>query len=240
MKPKVLFIGSIGAVAETSEIQRQSYNQALKENGVDWEWDIDVYKQLLQSNGGQDRLSTLTAATNQNLSEETIEKIHARKTELAGEKIIADKIKPRAGLVDLITAAKKEDVKIAWVTTTGHENTDAILEAFDGAITADHFDHIFHREDAVNGKPASDIYHAALKKFDMEPVDCIAVEDSLNSLLAAKAAGIFTVVAQGAYHDEPVNNIADVVVDSLEQTSWLKIRKAFEKVHSNARKPSES
>ncbi len=229
MKPKALFIGSIGAVAETSEIQRQSYNQAMKENGVNWDWDIAIYKKLLQTSGGQDRLETLALATGQNLPRETIEKIHARKTELAGQKIVADKIAPRPGLVDLIKNAIKDGVQVAWVTTTGHENTDAILTAFDGKLDKPHFNHIFHREDAANGKPSPDIYHAALKKFNLEARDCIAIEDSLDSVLSAKGAGIFTIVAQGAYHDEPVVNIANVVVDSLDQIKWMELRQAYEK-----------
>ncbi|WP_194852403.1 HAD family hydrolase [Nonlabens antarcticus] len=228
MTPKIVFIGSIGTVAETSEIQRQAYNKALKENGVDWEWNVEVYKKLLKSSGGQDRLAMLSEATGKNLTADHITKIHERKTDIAGKKIIEKKIQPRPGVVELITAARKEDVKVVWVTTTGHGNTDAILKAFDGTITADHFDYIFHRQDAENGKPSPDIYQVALKHFNLKPSECIAIEDSLNSALASKGAGIFTVVTPGDYHDEYLKNIADVVVDSLDQTDWETLKTSFD------------
>ena len=224
MKTKVLFIGSIGVVAETSELQRQAYNQALEENGVDWNWNKEVYKRLLQRSGGQDRLDMLAVATGQSLSQSTIEKIHARKTELACELVKEQVSGPRAGVAEMIQEAKADGVKVAWVTTTGQENTDAILHACGDNIKAEDFDHIFHRLDAVKGKPHPDIYFEALKHFDVRSEECIAIEDSLNSILAAKGAEIFTVATLGDYHDEHVDNIADVVLDSLSDTDWAKLK----------------
>jgi len=234
MKPKILFIGSIGAVAETSELQRRAYNQALKENNVNWEWSQDIYKKLLKSNGGIDRLETLSAATNQHLSEETIKNIHSRKTELAARHIISEKISPRAGLVNLIKAAKDDGCKVAWVTTTGTENTDAILQASQGTLTNAHFDHIFHRDEAENGKPSADIYHKALNHFNAEASECIAIEDSKNSMLSAKSAGIFTVVTPGAYHGNESLEIADVTLESLSETDWESLKSDFENVSSDS------
>ena len=36
---KALLFGSIGTLIETSNIQRESFNQAFKEIGLDWHWD---------------------------------------------------------------------------------------------------------------------------------------------------------------------------------------------------------
>ena len=228
MKPKVLFIGSIGTIAETSELQRQAYNEAFQENGVSWNWNPEVYKQLLKSNGGQDRLDTLATATGQQLSDEKIKQIHSRKTEIAGEKIVNQNITPRAGIKELITEAKKDGTKIAWVTTTSKENTDAILKAFNGTVSESDLDYIFHREDAKNGKPSSDIYNIAMSHFKAQPSECIAVEDSLNSVLAAKNTGIFSVVTPGENHKGNVGNVADLKYDSLAETNWDSLKKAFE------------
>jgi len=243
MNPKALFIGSIGVVAETSELQRKAYNQAMSEFGISWEWDIDIYKELLKSSGGQNRLRTLSQATNHVLSDQLIEKIHARKIQLACEMIIRDKVPPRSGLVALIRKAQQEGLKVAWVTSTGNENTDAILQASNGQLEDADFDYIFHREDAKQGKPAPYIYYAALQHFRMEPSACIAVEDSLNSVLAAKGAGIFTIATLGAYHDEQVENIADIVATSLDQLKWSDIIEAYQQslAHSsvdNSLKPA--
>jgi beta-phosphoglucomutase-like phosphatase (HAD superfamily) len=43
-------------------------------------------------------------------------------------------------------------------------------------------------------KPAPDIYRLALSTLGLPSEECVAVEDSVNGLRAAKAAGLFTVV----------------------------------------------
>ena len=44
--------------------------------------------------------------------------------------------------------------------------------------------------DEANGKPAPDVYLAAAHKLGDSPATCLAVEDSPNGVLAAKAAGL--------------------------------------------------
>ena len=46
-----LLFGSIGVLAETSEIQRQAYNQSFEEHGLDWYWNIANYCALLKTPG---------------------------------------------------------------------------------------------------------------------------------------------------------------------------------------------
>ena len=46
---KAIIFGSIGTLVETSDIQRQSFNQAFKEIGLDWYWDKNNYKNLLKN-----------------------------------------------------------------------------------------------------------------------------------------------------------------------------------------------
>ncbi|MEM8528047.1 MAG: HAD-IA family hydrolase [Bacteroidota bacterium] len=232
MSAKALFIGSIGVVTETSEYQRKAYNQAMSENGLDWQWTPAIYKDLLKSNGGKNRLHLLSQATQQPLQEEIIDKIHARKTALATQMVVADQLSPRAGLVKLVKEAKQAGAIVAWVTSTYEENTNALLEASQDQLSESDFDYIFHRTDATAGKPSPSIYQAALKHFDLHASNCIAIEDSLISLLAAKAAGIFTVASLGAYHDESVENIADLVVSGLDETNWSKLVEQFEKVQA--------
>ena len=40
---KALLLGSIGVLAETSELQRRAYNTAFVAHGVDWHWNIATY-----------------------------------------------------------------------------------------------------------------------------------------------------------------------------------------------------
>ena len=51
-----LLLGSIGVLAETSELQRRAYNTAFVAHGVDWHWNIATYCRHLATPGGQNRL----------------------------------------------------------------------------------------------------------------------------------------------------------------------------------------
>ena len=50
---KALLFGSIGTIVETSEIQRQSFNKAFKDAGLNWYWNIATYCDLLKDPGGK-------------------------------------------------------------------------------------------------------------------------------------------------------------------------------------------
>lgn len=48
-------------------------------------------------------------------------------------------------------------------------------------------------EEVERGKPAPDVYLAAARALDVDPNDCVAVEDSSNGIKSAIAAGMRTV-----------------------------------------------
>lgn len=216
MKPAALFIGSIGVLAETSDIQRRSYNQALKEAGLDWEWDKDTYRDLLTDSGGVKRLSRLNKEKEANLSDDDIKRIHARKTELACQEIVNGDTTLRPGVAELIAKALDQGIKVALVTSTYQENIDAIAKAAGDDLPLDKLDAVLTREDADNNKPAPDVYLAALKRLSLDSSEVIAIEDSSPSLQAAKQAGIYTVVTPGKFTDQQDFSAADQQLTSLD------------------------
>ncbi len=213
-KSAVLF-GSIGSVAETSDIQRRAYNQALKEAGLDWEWDPDVYSDLLHQAGGKDRLTQLAAATNTRLSSSQIDAIHARKTEIACAEIVGFGVALRPGVAELIRLAKDKGLKTAFVTTTYQPNIDAIFAGSNNILSPDDFDHIVSRDHVAAGKPSPDAYHAALKALGLAPADALAIEDTANSVMSAKRAGLDVIATPGALTSDQDFWQADLVVENL-------------------------
>lgn len=216
MTPTALFIGSIGVMAETSDIQRRAYNQALKEAGLDWEWDKETYRELLTDSGGVKRLSRLNQEKEANLSDEEIKKIHARKTELACQEIVNNKTSLRPGVAETIAKALEQGIKVALVTSTYQENIDAIAKAAGDDLPLDKFAAVMTRDDAENNKPAPDVYLAALKRLSVDSSEVIAIEDSQPSLHAAKQAGIYTVVTPGKFTNQQDFSEADEQLESLE------------------------
>ncbi len=73
---KAFLFGSIGVLAETSELQRRAYNAAFELNNLEWRWNIGTYCRLLADPGGKKRLSR---AGGGNLTVAKIAKIHSDK-----------------------------------------------------------------------------------------------------------------------------------------------------------------
>ena len=221
MPKTALLFGSIGSVVETSDIQRRAYNEALHEAGLDWVWDRDTYAELLAQAGGKERLAMLAAATGAHLSAEQIEKIHARKTEIACEELVRTHVSLRPGVADLIKLGKERGMKLAFVTTTYQPNVDAIFEAAGDTLAREDFDYIVARTDVEHGKPAPDAYLLALKQLHIAPSDALAIEDTANSVMAAKRAGITVVATPGELSVGQDFWQADVVVDALSTSGAI-------------------
>ena len=105
MKYKALLFGSIGTLIESSNIQRQSFNEAFKEAGLEWYWDEQDYKILLKKSGGTKRVEDFAEKNNVNVN---ATKIRNRKTEIFSSFIIQNKQKLRPSVYEIIQFAKKK------------------------------------------------------------------------------------------------------------------------------------
>ena len=105
---------------------------------------------------------------------------------------ITDQQPVLAGVVELIAAARARGVPLAIGSSSEHEWVDRHLDRVD---LSRHFDHVVCRDD-VGGraKPAPDVYHRAVELLGVSAADVVVVEDSLNGLRAAVAAGLRCVV----------------------------------------------
>ena len=91
---------------------------------------------------------------------------------------------------------------------------DATLEA---TALDEVFNVVVSSDDVPHGKPAPDVYLVAASRLGADPVSCLVVEDSLNGVKAAKAAGMTVVLVPN--HSVPpaegARELADVVLDRL-------------------------
>lgn len=210
-----ILIGSIGVLAETSDIQRRAYNQAFDEAGLDWHWDKQAYKSLLLSSGGIKRLRRLSSGEKKPLTAEMIESLHARKTVIACTEIAEHGVDLRPGVVELIRFARDAGIKLALVTTTYRQNIEAIEIGARQEFRLDDFSQILTVEDVRQSKPNPEVYIQALSRLGALPGNCLAIEDSVASLNASKGAGIQTLVTPGAFTAEQDFGNADWLHTSI-------------------------
>jgi HAD superfamily hydrolase (TIGR01509 family) len=78
------------------------------------------------------------------------------------------------------------------------------------------FDAIFASEDVARSKPHPDGYQAAMQVLGLLPHECCIVEDSLNGIAAARAAGCLTVAVRAGNFGGWDQTGAHRVIDTLE------------------------
>ncbi len=142
MKYKALLFGSIGTLIESSNIQRNSFNEAFKEAGLDWYWDEQDYRILLKKSGGTKRVEDFAEKNNINVN---ASQIRDRKTELFSSFIIQNKQKLRESVYEMIRYTKDNNIKLAFSTSTTVNNVEAVFESLSNQISKADFDFIGNR-----------------------------------------------------------------------------------------------
>jgi len=83
-------------------------------------------------------------------------------------------------------------------------------------------------------KPAPDIYRLVLASLRLPAESCIAFEDSVNGLRAAKAAGLATVVSPSRWTVQQDFAAADLVLPTLEGLDLPRLAKLLGEAHAAA------
>jgi beta-phosphoglucomutase-like phosphatase (HAD superfamily) len=190
-----LFLGSIGVLAETSELQRQAFNDAFAQVGLDWVWEPEDYAVMLRRSGGRQRIADYAASRGMEVDVDTL---HRLKSTSFQARLDAG-VPLRPGVIEAIAATREAGGKVAFVAGTLPANVDAILEAT--RLSRRDFDLVTDMSLDLAPKPAPDLYRHALSVLGLPAGEVIAVEDNPDGLRAALAAGLRTIAFPGRYHD---------------------------------------
>ena len=192
---KAILFGSIGTLVETSEIQRNAFNQAFTESGLDWIWAPDEYKSMLKKSGGRNRINDYAAVRGVKVN---AHKLHTRKTEIFNNMMNEEKISLRPGVLNLISYAFDNDIQLGFVTSTSEANIDTLFTSLNGQIKRSDFNFIGNNKMVSRPKPDSEIYLKALSNLELNAKDCVAIEDTEVSMRSAINANIKCIAFPGA------------------------------------------
>jgi len=188
-----------GTLADTEETHREAFNYAFLRFGLGWEWSRALYRQLLATSGGKERIARYVATLPLPEAERTrllgiVPAIHREKTELYAELIGDGRCPLRPGVQRLIEEARSAGLQLAIASTTTTENAHALLCRHLGAGAMRIFAAVACGDLVPKKKPAPDVYRLVLSTLGRSAERCVAFEDSANGLRSAKAAELFTVV----------------------------------------------
>ena len=209
-----------GTLADTErDGHRVAFNAAFRAAGLDWEWDVPLYGQLLAVTGGKERMRAYVENWRRDWLarsdlDAVIAGLHKAKTKYYVSLMEQGGIPPRPGVVRLIRELRDAGLRLAIATTTSPENVEVLLRTTLAALPRDCFDLIGAGDIVPAKKPAPDIYRWVLERMHLPGRAAIAIEDSHNGVQSAGGAGLPVVVTQSTYTvGEDFSGAAAVVTD---------------------------
>ncbi len=209
-----------GTLADTErDGHRVAFNQAFAEAGLDWNWDVGLYGELLAVTGGKERIRHFQELRPElvlpDQTPDFVARLHASKTRIYTEMLARGLIPLRPGVRRLLVEARRRGLRLAIATTTTPDNVTTLLEHSLGAGSTAWFEVIAAGDIVPRKKPAPDIYLHAMDQMGVRAAQCLAFEDSANGLRAARDAGLTTVVTVSDYTRDHDFDGAALVLDGL-------------------------
>jgi HAD superfamily hydrolase (TIGR01509 family) len=118
------------------------------------------------------------------------------------------------GAVELVHALRKAGLRVAVASSADEIKVAANLRKI--GLPMDFWDAVLTGEEVRNKKPAPDLFLSAAKKLGLKPSECAVVEDAVNGVEAAKAAGMRCVAVAQTFPPERLRE-ADVVREKIGQ-----------------------
>jgi mannitol-1-/sugar-/sorbitol-6-/2-deoxyglucose-6-phosphatase len=129
--------------------------------------------------------------------------------------LIQLKGEPLPGVDRAISFVVQKQVKIALASSSALPIIHAALKKLN---LTNIFTEIYSAESELFGKPHPGVYLTTASKLNVVPQECLALEDSLNGVLAAKAAQMKCIaIPEPLQYHNPQFAIANVKLQSLLQ-----------------------
>lgn len=198
---------------------RIAFNMAFANKGIDVVWSIEEYKKLLKVAGGKERMKYYfdengwpAQFTDQ---EELIFSLHKQKTQFFMQLIESGALPLRPGIKRIVDEAIVHNLKLAVCSTSNEKSVRLIVKLLLGKKRASNFQAILAGDIVTRKKPDPEIYNLCIEKLNINPQDCMVIEDSRNGLIAAKAANFNCLITTNAYTADEDFTEADILVNEL-------------------------
>lgn len=225
---KALIFDVDGTLADTElNCHRVAFNNTFASMGLDWYWDEALYLKLLAVPGGKERVRHYIEhyhpkppVLNEKLDEtldDFIRRLHSHKIDQYLMLLNDNEIPARPGVSRLLMEANAEGLRLSIASTSNPVNIIGLLFAALGPVGYPLFEIIAGGDIVPHKKPASDIYQYVLKEMELEPHECLAIEDSEAGLKSALGAGIPTIITVNDFTAQQDFTGALLVVNHLGQ-----------------------
>lgn len=206
---KALIFDMNGVIVNDERIHQASWRKLCEKYGfnlTDDEFKHNVF--------GRTEKDTLNYLFQKQLTDEGLEPYLIERVNIAIE-LYKPEIALTEGLAIFLDDLATHSIPTAIATSARWLYTNFVLDTLN---IRKYFKSIITAEDIQHGKPDPEIYVNAASKLEVSSELCVAVEDSVSGIKAAKAAGMY-VVGITTTHGKEELELADRVVNSFKDLS---------------------
>jgi len=130
--------------------------------------------------------------------------------------LVPARLKAFPGAVDLVRRCREHGLRVALGSSADRVKIEANLHQI--GLPPAEWDALVSSEDARNKKPAPDLFLATARKLHLSPAECVVIEDAVNGIQAAKAAGMRCIAVAQTFPPEKLAG-ADLVKPTVAAVS---------------------
>jgi len=196
-----------GVLIDSERISFKCFQEVFKE--YNYKIDEPFYLKLIGRN-----FNSIKAIMEEEYGEDfPFEIIYKKKADLAYEITNKNGVIVKPGVHELLDYLNAKNYKIAVASSTRRER---VLQLLEEAKIKDKVDYIIGGDQVENSKPNPEIFLKAAKGLDMNPENCLVIEDSDAGITAAHAAQMIGIhVPDMKFLEDDTKDLAFKVCGSL-------------------------
>jgi len=128
--------------------------------------------------------------------------------------LVPSQLEAFPGAIDLVLACRKAGLLISVASSADKIKVLANLQKIN--LPPEFWDTVIVADQVKHQKPAPDIFLAAAQNLNVNPDECVVVEDAVNGIRAAKAAGMRCIAVASTFPAERLQE-ADLVRHEISE-----------------------
>jgi HAD superfamily hydrolase (TIGR01509 family) len=204
-----------GVLVDSEPLANVSFSRALKTVGLDWS--VEETMRRLMGRSLKSCLEICEAELGRKLPDDFLEKMQA----VTYRSFCDAPLQPVAGVREAIVALQEAGLDTCVASSGSPEKMRFTLglaglwDLFGGRI--------YSASQVPRGKPFPDLFLHAAINMDVQPFDCVVVEDSVPGVQAARSAGMRALAYAGELYADPaaLKQAGGEVFDAMQRLPGL-------------------
>lgn len=198
-----------GVIVDSEKIFNKCWIEGAKAEGYDLSFEQALQLRSLNSKMASSLFEQWFSDS------EAYPKVRYARKKIMNEKLSHETLSLKPGVIEILSYLDSKGINYALVTSSPVSRCQEYMQSVG---LGGRFKTIISGEMVENGKPYPDIYLLACKELGVDPLECIAVEDSPNGIKSAHGAGCRTLMVPDLSDlDDSISEFVDFKINSLSQ-----------------------